>query len=86
MRPFLLASLLTSSGLLGGASLAAAQTTDPRNLATDTLQPANPKRYHPISRIGTQNGQVLPVFITGLNMDGKDTVIKSKEFGKFFYL
>jgi hypothetical protein len=74
MRPFLLILLLTGSGLLGDVGLIAAQTTEPRNLATDTLQPANPKRYHPISRIGTQNGQVLPVFITGLNMDGKGVV------------
>jgi hypothetical protein len=71
MRSFLLLSLLIGSGLLSSASLAVAQTTEPRNLAADTLQPANSKHYHPVSRIGTQNGRVLFVFITELDMTGK---------------
>jgi hypothetical protein len=71
MRSFLLLSLLIGIGLLGDASLAAAQTTEPRNLATDTLQPANPQRYHPVSRIGTRDGRMLFVFITELDMAGK---------------
>lgn len=69
MRFFLLA-LLTSSALLGGASRAAAQTAEPRNLATDTLQPANAAYYRPVSRLGTVGGQQLYVFITSVSERG----------------
>jgi hypothetical protein len=70
MRPFLLVSLLTSSGLLGGTGLAAAQTTELRNLATDTLQPANAKYYMPVSRLGTVGGKQLYVFVTKVSERG----------------
>jgi hypothetical protein len=70
MRSFLLLSLLIGSGLLGGAGLAAAQTTEPRNLATDTLQPANANYYHPVSRLGTVGGKQLYVFVTKVSERG----------------
>lgn len=69
MRFFLLA-LLTGSALLGGASRAAAQTAEPRNLATDTLQPANAAYYRPVSRLSTVGGQQLYVFITSVSERG----------------
>jgi hypothetical protein len=58
-------SLLASS-----ASRAAAQTAEPRNLATDTLQPANAAYYRPVSRLGTVGGQQLHVFITNVSERG----------------
>ncbi|MFD1873726.1 hypothetical protein [Hymenobacter bucti] len=66
----LLLSLLTGGALLGGASRAAAQTAEPRNLATDTLQPANAAYYRPVSRLGTVGGQQLHVFITNVSERG----------------
>lgn len=40
-----------------------AQAPEARNLATDTLQPANASYYLPVSRIRTMSGQTLHVFL-----------------------
>lgn len=56
--------------LAGSASRAAAQTAEPRRLATDTLQPANAAYYRPVSRLGTVGGQQLHVFITSVSERG----------------
>ena len=63
--------------LLGGAVLTAstagpalAQAIEPRNLATDTLQPANARYHYPVSRLGTAKGQQLYVFITNVSERG----------------
>lgn len=52
---------------IGGAS---AQHTEVRNLATDTLQPADAKYHFPVSRLGTAGGQTLYVFITNVSERG----------------
>jgi hypothetical protein len=70
VRPFILSVLLASSGLLGSTSLAAAQSAEPRNLATDTLQPANAAYYRAVSRLGTVGGKQLHVFITNVSERG----------------
>lgn len=64
MHKLLLYRLAFGSLLLGGAGQLLAQTREVRNLATDTLQPANPKYYMPVSRISTANGHLLYAFIT----------------------
>lgn len=62
-------------GLLAvGAGPAGAQQPAAASLLPDTAQPASPRRYHPVSRISTTDGQVLSVFIIGLNMDGKGVI------------
>ena len=63
MHKVLLYGLATGSLLFGSTGQLLAQTREARNLATDTLQPANPKYYLPVSRLGAANGQVLYVFI-----------------------
>lgn len=63
MHKLLLYGLAFGILLLGRAGQLRAQTREVRNLATDTLQPANPKYYLPVSRIGTANGQLLQAFI-----------------------
>ena len=65
MRSYILLALLASN-----ASLAAAQTAEPRNLATDTLQPANAAYYRPVSRLGTVGGKQLYVFVTSVSERG----------------
>lgn len=70
MRSPFLFSFLVGSGLLTSASPAAAQTAERRNLATDTLQPANAAYYRPVSRLGTVGGQRLHVFITSVSERG----------------
>jgi hypothetical protein len=62
--------LLTGCGVLSGATLASAQATEPRNLATDTLQPDNAKYHVPVSRLGTMGGKQLHVFITSVSERG----------------
>ena len=62
--------LLLSTLLLGAASYAGAQTTETRNLAVDTLQPANAKLYYPVSRFGSVGGKVFYVFITSVSERG----------------
>jgi hypothetical protein len=70
MRFLLPLSLLVTCELLSGAYRATAQTTEPRNLATDTLQPANAAYYRPVSRLGTVGGKQLYVFITNVSERG----------------
>jgi hypothetical protein len=66
-----LSHLLAASALvLCLASHATAQSTEARNLATDTLQPASAKYHFPVSRLGTSGGQQLYVFITNLSERG----------------
>jgi hypothetical protein len=47
-----------------------AQSPVVRNLATDTLQPAQAKYHYPVSRLGTAGGQQLYVFITNVSERG----------------
>ncbi|QKG53860.1 hypothetical protein [Hymenobacter sp. BRD67] len=61
---------LAAASLLSLASQARAQTTEARNLATDTLQPANAKYHFPVSRLGTAGGKQLYVFITNVSERG----------------
>ena len=63
MRSLFLFGLAFGSSLLGGAGRPAAQAPEARHPATDTLQPANPRYYLPVSRISTTGGQLLYVFI-----------------------
>lgn len=61
---------LAASCLCLAAGRAAAQAPETRNLATDTLQPANAKYYFPVSRLAPVNGQPLYVFITNVSERG----------------
>ncbi|TVT40317.1 hypothetical protein FNT36_12610 [Hymenobacter setariae] len=70
MRFLLVVALFTSGGLFSSTSQAVAQTAEPRNLATDTLQPANAAYYRPVSRLGTVGGKQLYVFITSVSERG----------------
>jgi hypothetical protein len=62
MRFFFSLNMLGSS-LLGLTTHAHAQTSEARNLATDTLQPVNSSYYMPVTRLGATNGQLLYVFL-----------------------
>jgi hypothetical protein len=61
---------LLSSLLLGFFSYAVAQAPETRNLAVDTLQPANAKLHYPVSRFGSVGGTVFYVFITSVSERG----------------
>jgi len=65
LKPFLLSNLL-----LGCCSYAQAQAPETRNLAIDTLQPANAKLHYPVSRFGSVGGKVFYVFITSVSERG----------------
>jgi hypothetical protein len=63
--------LLSASALaLCLATRVMAQSPVVRNLATDTLQPAQAKYHYPVSRLGTAGGQQLYVFITNVSERG----------------
>jgi hypothetical protein len=52
------------------AAQAVAQAVEVRNLATDTLQPANANYHAPVSRLGTVGGKQLYVFIISVSERG----------------
>jgi hypothetical protein len=54
---------ILGSAWLGWATSARAQAAEQRNLATDTLQPANASYHMPVTRLGTTTGQRLYVFL-----------------------
>lgn len=70
VRPYATHCLL--AGLVSGAAATplAAQTAEVRNLATDTLQPTDYKLFYPISRIRTNGGQTLHVFVSEITPAG----------------
>ena len=70
MRHCFTRSCLAGIVLLSATARLAAQTPEARNLATDTLQPANPKFFHPISRIRTNGGKTLYIFIARITDKG----------------
>lgn len=55
--------LLFVGAVLASTARLAAQTSEVRNLATDTLQPENASYYHAVSQIGTMGGKRLYVFL-----------------------
>ena len=75
MRDFYFRVLLTSILLVTSCAYATAQAVEARNLATDTLQPANAKYYLPVSRIRTLKGQTLYVFLRE-SSDGQSKVLE----------
>ena len=96
MRHCLTRPLLAGIVLLAATARLAAQTPEARNLATDTLQPADYMLFYPVSRIRTNGGQTLHVFVSEITPSGdgvrftwrnpatkprpKEVVIKTKQF------
>ena len=70
MRTAFLKLFLLSNLLLGCCGYAVAQAPETRNLAVDTLQPANAKLHYPVSRFGSVGGKVFYVFITSVSERG----------------
>jgi hypothetical protein len=60
---FFFKAVILGSAWLGWATHTHAQAAEKRNLATDTLQPANSSYQMPVTRLGTITGQQLYVFL-----------------------